>query len=35
MNHYVKAEPAEPLLTKPTPGIAVARYAFAIGNDQH
>jgi predicted dienelactone hydrolase len=34
MNHYVKGEPAAPLLTKPTPGFAVARYASAIGNDQ-
>jgi predicted dienelactone hydrolase len=34
MNHYVKGEPAEPLLTKPPPGFAVARYASAIGNDQ-
>jgi predicted dienelactone hydrolase len=34
MNHYVKGEPAEPLLTKPTPGIALIRYASEIGNNQ-
>jgi predicted dienelactone hydrolase len=34
MSHYVKGEPAAPLLTKPTPGMAVVRYASAIGNDQ-
>jgi predicted dienelactone hydrolase len=34
MDRYVKGKTAEPLLAKPAPGFAVARYASAIGNDQ-
>jgi hypothetical protein len=33
MNHYVKGEPADPLLTQALPGVAQFRYASEIGNN--
>lgn len=32
MNHYVKGEPADPVLTRVIPGAAQFRYASEIGN---
>ena len=32
MNHYVKREPADPVLTKALPGVALLRYASELGH---
>ena len=33
MNHYVKGEPADPLLTQAVPGVALFRYASELGHN--